>query len=87
MTAWVLVALLLLPAEALACATCVGAPWQKTDVGFYWSALFLMGVPFAVAGVIGGWLFYHSRRAREPGEKWDWVRFVGTRIARKEGTE
>lgn len=84
MTAWILAALVLFPAEAMACATCVGAPWDKTDQGFYWSTLFLMGVPFVVAGILGGWLFYNSRRTREPGGKWRPVRLVGTEKERNE---
>jgi hypothetical protein len=75
--AWILAVLVLLPVEALACATCVGAPWDKADHGFYWSTLFLMGVPFVVAGIIGGWLFYHFRRAPAPGGKWEPVRLAG----------
>jgi len=82
MKAWILAAVLFFPVDALACATCVGAPWDKTDQGIYWSALFLMGVPVIVAGLIGGWLFYNSRRARDPGGKWG--TFVGTEKERKE---
>ena len=49
--------------DVLACAICVGVPWVKADLGFFWSALFLMVVPVAVAGLIGGWLYYAYRRA------------------------
>ena len=84
MRAWVLAALVLLPAEALACPTCVGAPWDKADAGFYWSTLFLMGVPLVVAGIIGGWLFFHSRRPQEPRGLRDTIRLVGTEKERKE---
>ena len=46
-----------------ACLTCIGAPWAKGDLGFLWSTLLLMLVPVALAGIIGGWLFYvHSSR-------------------------
>lgn len=62
MSAWLALLLVLLPAEALACATCVSAPWDRPDWGFFWSALFLMGVPLVAAGSIGGWLYYHSRK-------------------------
>ena len=58
---WVLV-VLLLPARALACAVCVDG--TKLDLGFAWSALFLMTVPFVMAGVIGGWLYSAARRTR-----------------------
>jgi len=51
--------------EVLACATCVGVPWVKADLGFFWSALFLMVVPVAVAGLIGGWLYSAYRRGRD----------------------
>ena len=49
------------PADALACAVC----WSltKQDMGFLWSALFLMVLPIAMAGVIGGWLYYSYRRS------------------------
>jgi hypothetical protein len=52
--------------EILACATCVGAPWDKADAGFFWSALLLMAVPAVVAGLIGGW-FYYSHATRRAG--------------------
>ena len=51
--------------DVLACATCVGVPWVKADLGFFWSALFLMVVPVAVAGLIGGWLYYAHTRGRD----------------------
>ena len=51
--------------DVLACATCVGVPWVKADLGFFWSALFLMVVPVAVAGLIGGWLYFAYRRGRD----------------------
>ncbi len=44
--------------DVLACAICVGVPWVKADLGFFWSALFLMVVPVALAGLIGGWPYY-----------------------------
>ena len=34
--------------------------------GFNWSILFLMAVPYAVVGAVGGWLFYRYRAGR-PG--------------------
>ncbi len=40
--------------DVLACAICVGVPWAKADLDFFWSALFVMVVPVAVAGLIGG---------------------------------
>jgi len=58
-----------------ACAICAGAPWVKADPGFFWSALFLMIVPVAVAGLVGGWPHYAFRRG------WDGVA-TGARRAR-----
>jgi hypothetical protein len=52
--------------DVLACAICVGVPWVKADLGFFWSALFLMVVPVAVAGLIAGWLHYCAyKRGRD----------------------
>jgi len=53
--------------DVLACAICVGVPWVKADLGFFWSALFLMVVPVAVAGLIGGWLYSAYRRGSGDG--------------------
>lgn len=56
----------LLPGNAWACAVCVG--WtgrQGTDSGFYWSALLLTALPFAVVAVIGAWLVRAARRPRQ----------------------
>jgi hypothetical protein len=49
-----------LPALAQACAVCVGS--SPEDAGYFWGVLFLMAMPFAVGGLIGGWLWYHYRR-------------------------
>ncbi len=46
--------------DVLACAICVGVPWVKADLGFFWSAV----VPVAAAGLIGGRLDYAYRRGR-----------------------
>ena len=51
--------------DVLACPTCVGVPWVKADLGFFWSALFLVVVRVADAGLIGGWLYSASRRGRD----------------------
>ena len=51
-----------LPTFAHACAVCVGS--SPADAGYFWGVLFLMFMPFAVGGLIGGWLLYHFRRAR-----------------------
>lgn len=49
------------PADALACAVCLSL--TKHDMGFLWSALFLITLPIAMAGLIGGWLYYSYRRS------------------------
>jgi hypothetical protein len=48
-----------LPTLAQACAVCVGS--SPEDSGYFWGVLFLMAMPFAVGGLIGGWLWYHYR--------------------------
>lgn len=59
----------LLPARAWACAVCIG--WgegqEPLATGFYWSALLLTALPFAVVVTIGAWIGYvvrHARRGR-----------------------
>ncbi len=47
--------------DALACAVCISL--SKHDVGFLWTALFLTALPIAMAGVIGGWLYYSYRKS------------------------
>jgi len=49
-----------LPTLAQACAVCVGS--SPEDAGYFWGVLFLMAMPFAVGGLIGGWLWYHYRQ-------------------------
>ena len=47
----------LVPLEARACAVCIG--WMgggDADWGYYWSALLLTLLPFAVVMVIGAWV-------------------------------
>ncbi len=72
---WMAAILLLIPVVAGACAVCwIGPSSPEHDAlarGFYWGILFLMAMPFAVAGSIGGWLFYvyrrsHGRRKKTP---------------------
>src|SRR5688572_24981399 len=55
-----------LPTLAQACAVCVGS--SPADTGYFWGVLFLMAMPFALGGLISGWLWYHCRRgpARPP---------------------
>ncbi len=62
---------LLVPEAAKACAVCgtgPGVPDDPTARGFYWGILFLMAMPFAVAGSIGAWLFYRAWRAN--ADRW-----------------
>lgn len=55
----------LLPADALACSVCVGwTDGQGLNGGFYWSALLLTLLPFAVVAAIGAWAGYSARRGR-----------------------
>ena len=57
---------LFVPAVAEACAVCGTGPGVEGDPtvrGFYWGILFLMAMPFAIAGSIGAWLVYRYWRA------------------------
>jgi hypothetical protein len=61
---------LLVPEAAKACAVCgtgPGVPDDPTARGFYWGILFLMAMPFAVAGSIGAWMVYRYWRASAGG--------------------
>jgi len=52
-----------LPTAARACAVCIG--WTggtEADWGYYWSALLLTLLPFAVVAVIGIWIRHALRR-------------------------
>lgn len=63
---------LLLPIVAQACAVCwIGAssPEDPTSQAFNWSILFLMAMPYAIVGVIAGWLFYLYRMYRRTHSK------------------
>jgi hypothetical protein len=71
---------LLVPAAAEACAVCgtgPGIPDDPTARGFYWGILFLMAMPFAVAGSIGAFMVYRYWRA-SPGS---WWKTLGTPFA------
>jgi hypothetical protein len=57
---------LLLPGAAEACAVCGSGPplpGHRVPHEFFWGTLFLMVMPLAVAGSIGGWLLYVHWRA------------------------
>jgi Ni/Fe-hydrogenase subunit HybB-like protein len=47
-----------LPTLAHACAVC-----SDSD-GYFWGVLFLMAMPFALGGLIGGWVLYSYRRGQ-----------------------
>lgn len=61
----VVVAVLVLPIAALACAVCLAGALGDDPVAdaFNWSVLFLMGMPYAVVGSVGAWIFLAHRRA------------------------
>ncbi len=53
---------LLTPAAAAACAVCgLDSSGGLMGRGFSWGILFLMAMPFALVGAIGGGLFYMHR--------------------------
>lgn len=53
---------LLSPIDAHSCAVCWGSPGDgSSSRGVTWSILFLMAMPFTIAGSIGGWLLYKYR--------------------------
>jgi hypothetical protein len=64
---------LIVPALALACSVCLGGADGNDPLtdAFNWSVLFLMAMPYAIVGSIGGWIFYRHRsvRKREMPEK------------------
>lgn len=81
-------AALLIPVAASACAVCgigPGVAGDPTARGFYWGILFLMAMPFAVAGSIGAWLVYRywlasaDRWRRGLGEPLGWTHKEGGR--------
>ena len=53
-------------AQCAMCSTALGSPEDPLTRGILWSALFLVSVPFALLGSIGGWLYLAYRRA-SPG--------------------
>ena len=61
---------LVFPAVAEACAVCLTGAAQNDPVAnaFNWSILFLMAMPYAVLGSIGGWLFYAYKCAARKSE-------------------
>jgi hypothetical protein len=50
-----------LPTLARGCAVCAGS---DEHAGYFWGVLFLMAMPFAVSGLIGGWVLYSYRRGQ-----------------------
>jgi hypothetical protein len=60
-TGGISVVMLGIPTVAQACAVCIGA--SAEDQGYFWGVLFLMAMPFLLAGSIGGWIFFQHRRS------------------------
>ena len=62
----------LFPLEARACSVCIG--WTggaDADWGYYWSALLLTLLPFAVVAVVAAWVrhaFLRSSRRDAPAQ-------------------
>ncbi|MGH7774702.1 MAG: hypothetical protein ACREQA_20960 [Candidatus Binatia bacterium] len=56
---------LFFPIAVQACAVCLtgGSADDPLTDAYNWSVLFLMAMPYAVVGSVGGWLFYNHRRA------------------------
>jgi hypothetical protein len=51
------------------CRTALGGAEDPLTRGFFWSVLCLMGAPYVVAAVVGGWLAYrHVVAARADAE-------------------
>lgn len=70
--------------NVLACLICLSAPWDKADLGFFWSTLFLMAVPLAVAGLIGGWLYYSHSIRRSAARRQSQAALAGLTATEKE---
>ncbi len=75
---------LLSPAVAQACAVCFGSsandPFSR---GISWGILFMMAMPFTIAGVIGGWLLYMYRPWRRAARQSE-VTVVNRDLSQKE---
>lgn len=57
---------MLLTRDVQACSVCIGwTEGQGLTGGFYWSALLLTALPFAVVAAIGAWLVRAARRPRQ----------------------
>ena len=56
------------PADAEACAVCIGWAEGQGLGGFYWSALLLTALPFAVIAAIGAWVWREHRVTGAGGE-------------------
>ncbi len=55
---------------ALACPTCASGMDQGDEAsrtmigGWFWSIVFMMSMPFAILGSLGGYMYYLVRKAR-----------------------
>lgn len=60
----------LLATAAQACPTCrdsfgeSGEAGQRLMRGYFWSILFMMSMPFAILGGVGGYMYREVRKAR-----------------------
>ena len=59
---------------ASACPTCASGMDQGDEAsrrminGWFWSIIFMMSMPFAIFGSLGGYMVYLVRKARAAGE-------------------
>ena len=60
---------LLCVSTAEACPTCkdamVHSNQQGIQLGYYWSILFMMSMPFLIAASLGGYFYWEIRKARQ----------------------
>jgi len=59
------------PSQGLACSVCIGWAQGQEASGFYWSALLLTALPFAVVAAIGAWVWSAHRTAEPQGRASD----------------
>ena len=58
---------------AVACPTCKtgledGAAGGDLISGYFWSIMFMMGMPFAIVGVFSGYMYREVRKARRENQ-------------------
>ncbi|MEE8111834.1 MAG: hypothetical protein V3T54_03785 [Acidobacteriota bacterium] len=62
-------------AQCAMCGTALGSPEDPLTRGILWSALFLVSIPLALVGSIGGWLYLAFRRASPRGPRGELLGF------------